>query len=80
MSLNPVWPVYTKTPYVIQHNKNKLFVHIHEGDNIVEKTFPVTTMKNFSCPDGNGKVIRFQRKICSYQRKLNSTSGNSEMK
>lgn len=58
LSLNPVWPIYTKTPYVIRHNRDQLFMHMHGGENIVEKAFPATTMKRFSCPGENGKVIR----------------------
>lgn len=58
LSLNPVWPVYRKTPYVIQHNKGQLFMYMHGGEDIVEKAFPATTIKRFSCPEENGKVIR----------------------
>lgn len=58
LSLNPVWPIYTKAPYVIQHNRDQLFMYRHGGKDIVEKAFPDTTMKRFSCPDENGKVIR----------------------
>lgn len=56
--LNPIWPIYIKTPYVIQHNRDQLFMYMHGGEDIVEKAFPATTMKRFSCPDENGKVIR----------------------
>lgn len=57
LSLWPVWPVYTKTPYVIQHDRDQLLMYICGGSDIVEKTFPVAMIKEFYCPAENGKVI-----------------------
>ncbi|MEY8334775.1 hypothetical protein AALB53_16955 [Lachnospiraceae bacterium 47-T17] len=56
--LNPIWPICIKTPYVIEHDRAQFFIHVYGGDDIVEKAFPVTTIKRFSCPDKTGKVIR----------------------
>lgn len=56
--LNAIWPICIRTPYVILHDRAQLFMHMHGGDDIVEKTFPAATMKRFSCSGENGKVIR----------------------
>lgn len=58
LSLNPVWPIFTEKPYVIRHNRDQLFMYMHGGEDVVDKTFPATTTKRFSCPNENGKVIR----------------------
>lgn len=67
LSLNPIWPIYTKTPYVIQHNRDQLFMYLHGGDDgdVVEKVFPATTVKTFSCSDG--KIIRID---CNERQQL----------
>ncbi len=67
LSLNPIWPIYTETPYVIQHNRDQLFMYLHRenDDDVVEKVFPATTIKDFSCLDG--KVIRID---CNERQQL----------
>lgn len=60
--LNPVWPIYTKTPYVIQHNKDQLLMHIQGENGITERTFPMTTVEKFSCPVENEKVVKIDCK------------------
>lgn len=96
LSLNPVWPIYIKKPYVIRHNRDYLFMHMHSGGEIVEKAFPAATMKRFSCPDEKGKVIRMdcngrqqlisigRRKVLEYtyfwRKPLNTTTSKPIVK
>ena len=39
-------------------------MYMHGGEDIVEKAFPDTTIKRFSCPYENGKVIRVDCNGC----------------
>ena len=57
LSLWPVWPVYTKTPYVIQHDRDQLLIYICGGNDIIEKTFPEAMSREFSCLTENSKVV-----------------------
>ncbi len=49
--IQPVWPPYAESPYVIRHSQNHLYVHIRGQNGITAKTFPSATNWQFSCAD-----------------------------
>lgn len=44
--IQPVWPVYTETPYVIKYNCKSVVMHI-KGNAYNEKVFPATVVKKY---------------------------------
>jgi len=57
LTIQPVWPLYTQTPFVIKHNSNPLVLCV-KGDYIGQvKSFPQTYKQEYSCPN-EGKVAK----------------------
>lgn len=57
LSIQPVWPLYIQTPFVIKHNGNPLVLCV-KGNYIGQvKSFPQTNKSEYSCPCG-GKVAK----------------------
>jgi len=44
ISIQPIWPVYTKSPYVIHHNSKQMVFHVR-GD-VTTKCFPTTNQQS----------------------------------
>ncbi|WP_195416021.1 hypothetical protein [Enterocloster citroniae] len=57
VSIQPVWPIYVETPYVIRHRANQLFLHIRGKTDITTKVYPETPQASFLCPNGKSQVI-----------------------
>jgi len=49
----PIWPVYTKSPYVIHHNSTEMVFHV-QGD-VTTKCFPSTKQQS-ECLGGKGTL------------------------
>lgn len=56
--LQPIWPIYVKTPYMIRHNKNQLWMYLRGENNIITKTLPKAFITEKFCPEEKGKVIK----------------------
>lgn len=67
VSLQPVWPIYVETPYVIRQRENQLFMHIRGKNDITAKVFPETPLDSFWCSNGKSQVISF---ACTSRQQL----------
>ena len=57
LTIQPVWPLYIQTPFVIKHNSNPLVLCV-KGNYIGHvKSFPQTYKQEYSCPN-EGKVAK----------------------
>jgi len=57
LTIQPVWPLYIQTPFVIKHNSNSLVLNV-KGNYIGQvKSFPQSNKQEYSCP-GKGKVAK----------------------
>lgn len=54
ISIQPIWPVYVESPYVIKHNQKSVVMHL-TGNPPITQVFPDARVKNYSCT--NGSVI-----------------------
>ena len=50
--IQPVWPPYAESPYVIRHSRDRIYIHIRGQNGIRAKTFPSALNQEFQCADG----------------------------
>ena len=50
--IQPVWPPYAESPYVIRHSKERVYIHIRGQNGITAKTFPEAANWKFELPNG----------------------------
>lgn len=70
--IQQVWPLYIEDPYIIRHNKNKLWFYI-QGNEIESKSYPPSPQKSFDC--GKGQVVQ----INALGRQQVVSTGRSKM-
>ena len=56
--LQPIWPLYRKFPYALQHNKDYLYFYMQGARKTILRTFPINPVRNYEVPNGAGKVAR----------------------
>lgn len=57
ISLLPVWPPYEKSPYVIKHSTDTMYMHMQGQSGVTAKTFPPVSQTRYPCK-GDGSLIR----------------------
>lgn len=46
ISIQPIWPPYAQTPFVIKHDQNELYVHITGQSGLATSLFPSSRMRS----------------------------------
>ncbi len=52
ISIQPVWPVYVESPYVIKHNQKRIVMHL-TGDAPTMRVFPYAAVEKYPCMTGS---------------------------
>ena len=68
VSIQPIWPIYTKSPYVIHHNAREMIFHV-KGD-VHTKSYPYARQRPPQPLDGGGVLEYIQ---CSARQQLISS-------
>ena len=76
VSFQIVWGEYQNTPYVINHKKEEIYVHI-EGDSIATDVFPNAPIEQHLCPDNKGIISEIS---CNKRQQLLSLGRRSVLK
>lgn len=58
ISIQPIWPVYVRSPYVIQNSAETTWFHIQGQGETTTKTYPAATMLYY--PSDEGKVCSIE--------------------
>lgn len=61
--IQPVWPIYKQTPYLLQHNREYLAVHFLGCGGAKLKTYPPTYFTMHTCAQNTGIVYRIPCKL-----------------
>ena len=51
ISIQPVWPIYVESPYVVKHNQKCIIMHL-KGNAPTTRVFPKAMVIEHSCEDG----------------------------
>ncbi len=46
ISIQPIWPPYVQTPFVVKHDRNELYVHISGQSGLATNLFPSSRMRS----------------------------------
>ena len=57
IALQPIWPVFVETPYIVKANSDSIFMHL-KGNAPTTKTFPRAPISKYNCEEGSILEIR----------------------
>ena len=67
LSIQPIWPVYIEKPYVIQHNKNYLMLHMLGSKEVTIKALPKAAIQKYSFNGMEGHILDM---VCNDRQQL----------
>ena len=70
----PLWPAYTESPYIINHNKETMYFFV-QGNSVISKVFPSTNLFGFKCGE-KAKVLQLD---CNSRQQLLASGRDATM-